>query len=92
MTDTNYVNVLYIFIAKGYSGKLSGNSDEGEIQWMDINEFLHHPDLVDHISYYLLEIISPDNNFYSGIGIYVNHELVEYSDNKSHFSERTHIK
>lgn len=85
--DTGYVNEMYIFIAHGFEGKLKNNNHEGEAQWLEKEEFLHSPDIVDHIPLYLEQVIE-GKDFYCGIGIYKENKMVQYIDNKSHFAAR----
>lgn len=88
--DNGYINVLHLFVATKYSGKLIPNSDEGEISWMAINTFFDHPDRVDHIGYYLKQIIS-SQDLYTGFAIRtggLSGPIISYQDNSSHFATR----
>lgn len=88
--DNGYINVLHLFVATKFSGKLTATSDEGEITWMPVNIFLNHPDRVDHIGHYLKQIIS-SNNLYTGFAIRtggLSGPIVSYQDNSSHFATR----
>lgn len=88
MTDTDYLNILYIYVVTRFSGDLKTECDEGSLSWMPITEFLHHLDRVDHIGYYLEQVLSDHTNFYSGVAIRQNGVIVEYNDNSGHFKDR----
>lgn len=85
--DSGYINQVYIFVARGFTGKMHDVSDEGEIEWRTIEDFISHPDTVDHIPLYLKQVIT-GTDFYCGIGEYVQDKRISYTDNRSHFDER----
>lgn len=85
--DTRYINEMYIFVAKGFSGELHQDSGEGVAEWLDIDEFLNNPDIVDHIPLYLKQVIE-GKDFYCGISRYEQNKMVGYTDNRAHFAER----
>lgn len=80
-----YLNVLFIFVAKGHHGTIKQDPDEGLIVWRDVNEFLSDPDLVDHAHFYVPQIFDDTGDFYCG---FANEDLSEYFDNKGHFALR----
>ncbi len=85
-----YFNFLYLFVATKYSGTLKTASDEGTVSWMNIQDFINHPDLVGHIKHYFSQIIKPQADFYTGVGIYADQSspIVSHQDNSSHFASR----
>lgn len=89
--DNGYLNQIYLFVAHEFTGEPKENSDEGTIAWLEIEEFLAKPDIVDHIKLYLRQIID-GKNFYCGLGNYIKDEMTEYTSNESHFQEREIIK
>ena len=86
--DTGYINEMYIFVARGFSGELHQDSGEGIAEWLDIDEFLNSPEIVDHIPLYLKQVIE-GKDFYCGIGRSVQNKMVRYADNRAHFADRT---
>jgi 8-oxo-dGTP diphosphatase len=85
--DNGYINEMYIFVARSFSGKPFEMSSEGKVEWRTVNDFLADPDTVDHIPLYLKQVIDA-TDFYSGIAEYAAGERISYTDNKSHFNER----
>lgn len=81
----SYLNVLYVFVAKGHHGEIKSDSDEGQIAWRELDDYLLDPDLVDHAHFYLPQIFDEPGDFYCG---FVNEDLSEYFDNKEHFNLR----
>lgn len=84
---TGYINEMYIFVANGYEGQLHQGSGEGEAMWLAIDEFLAHPNIVDHVPLYLKQVIE-GKDFYCGIARYEQDKMVSYTDNRAHFAER----
>lgn len=89
--DDGYINEMYIFVARGFSGKPYETSDEGKIEWRSIEDFISNPDTVDHIPLYLEQVIA-GTDFYCGIAEYAHDKKINYTDNKSHFEERRQNK
>ena len=87
MMDTGYLNQMYLFVADEFEGEPKAISDEGAIQWLKIEDFLNHPDIVNHIPLYLRQIID-GKDFYCGIGTYIHDKMTTYANNESHFNER----
>ncbi|MFA6919009.1 MAG: NUDIX domain-containing protein [Patescibacteria group bacterium] len=87
MMDTGYLNQMYLFVANEFEGEPKEISDEGEIQWLKIENFLNHPDIVDHVPLYLRQIIE-GKDFYCGMGTYNQDTMTSYTSNESHFDER----
>jgi 8-oxo-dGTP diphosphatase len=87
IVDNGYINELYIFVAHGYNGEVFEVCEEGEIAWRDVDEYLCDPDIVDHIPYYLKQVIN-GIDFYAGISMYLDGVMVEYTDNRGVFQER----
>ncbi len=87
IVDNGYINEMYIFVARGFSGDPHAESNEGTIAWRTIDDFLSNPDTVDHIPLYLEQVIA-GTDFYCGIAEYVQDKKVSYTDNRSHFDER----
>lgn len=87
ISNSGYINQVYIFVGNGYKGKVKSDTDEGTIAWMEIKDFLKSPNIVPHIPHYLNQVIE-GKNFYCGAGIVNDWRLIKYVDNKSHFEER----
>lgn len=85
--DDGYINEMYLFVAHGYRGQLRQDSGEGIAAWRTIDEFLHHPETVDHIPLYLEQLIA-SNDFYCGIARYSENKMISYADNRAHFEAR----
>lgn len=85
--DNGYINEIYIFMASGFSGEPKEITDEGTIAWRTIDEFLNHPDVVDHIPHYLKQVIE-GKDFYCGVAEYAGGKMTSYTDNRAHFAER----
>ena len=85
--DNDYINEMYIFVARGFTGRPHEDSNEGKIEWRTIKDFLNNPDTVDHIPLYLEQVIT-GTDFYCGMAEYVQDKRVSYTDNRSHFDER----
>lgn len=85
--DTGYFNQMYLFVARDFEGELKAFSDEGEITWLPLDDFVRRDDVVDHIPLYFHQIVS-GRDFYCGVGVYVNGKMTTYINNKSHFEER----
>lgn len=85
--DTGYINEMYIFVAHGFTGQLHQDSGEGTAQWLDIQQFLSDPDIVDHIPLYLNQVLE-GKDFYCGIARYEQDKMVEYTDNRQYFERR----
>ena len=82
------VGILYIFVATKYSGTLSKDCDEGELQWYDIQELDTIKDLADHQEKFLKEILTDDTYFYAGSSLYQNGKRISYTDSSSYFEKR----
>jgi 8-oxo-dGTP diphosphatase len=87
IVDGDYINEMYIFVARGFSGEQFETSDEGKIKWRTIDDFRSNPDTVDHIPLYLEQVIA-GSDFYCGISEYSNDKRISYADNRSHFDDR----
>jgi 8-oxo-dGTP diphosphatase len=85
--DNGFINEMYIFVARGFTGKPHEVSDEGTIEWRTIEDFLSNPETVDHIPLYLQQVIT-GTDFYCGISEYANGERTSYTDNAAYFNER----
>jgi 8-oxo-dGTP pyrophosphatase MutT (NUDIX family) len=85
--DNGYINEMYIFVARGFTGKPYEISNEGKIEWHGVEDFLINPNTVDHIPLYLEQVIA-GTDFYCGIAEYSQNKRISYTDNKTHFDER----
>jgi 8-oxo-dGTP diphosphatase len=85
--DNGYINEMYIFVARGFSGEPLEVSNEGTIEWLTVPDFIDNPNVVDHIPLYLEQVIA-GKDFYCGIAQYDEGHMTTYTDNKSHFDER----
>lgn len=85
--DNGYINELYIFVARGFTGEPYKSSEEGEIEWRMVEDFLGDPNTVDHIPLYLKQVID-GVDFYCGVAEYAEGKRIEYTDNEVHFDER----
>ena len=86
--NTGYINVIHIFLAQGYTGEVLKESDEGQIMWRYIEEFLNDSETVDHLKYYLFQLLDENSDFYTGIEIKNDIENSAYNDNREHFNGR----
>src|SRR3989344_849232 len=72
----------------GYTGEVLKESDEGQIMWRYIKEFLNDSETVDHLKYYLFQLLDENSDFYTGIEIKNDIENLAYNDNREHFNGR----
>jgi 8-oxo-dGTP pyrophosphatase MutT (NUDIX family) len=86
--DNGYINEMYIFVARGFTGNPHENSNEGKVEWRTIEDFLNNPETVDHIPLYLEQVVN-GADFYCGIAEYNQGKRVSYADNRAHFDERS---
>ena len=85
--DSGHINEMYIYVATGPHGKPWEACDEGTIAWRTVDDFLNHPDIVDHIPLYLKQVIE-GTDFYCGVAAYEQHARVGVADNKAFFDAR----
>lgn len=85
--EDGYINEMYIFVARGFTGKPFEMSDEGKVEWRSFENFLSNPETVDHIPLYF-EQVTAGVDFYCGIAEYSKGERKSYADSTSHFDAR----
>lgn len=88
VVDNSYIAFIYIFVATKFTGHMLDSTEEGIISWMKVGDFLKHPDRVDHIGYYLEQVLEDNSDFYSGMAVYSKGQIIEYADNRQHFQDR----
>lgn len=85
--NNGYINEMYIFVASDFTGQPKKVTDEGTVTWRTVDDFLNHPDVVDHIPHYLKQVLE-GKDFYCGIAEYAENTMTSYADNRMHFEER----
>lgn len=82
LDETSNICITHIVFAREYSGELIKKNREGILAWHLIDELAKLENLADYQKKFLLYLLADNNHFYSGIGEFVNEELVDYIDSR----------
>ena len=73
--------IVHIVTGTRWSGTVS-ESEEGELRWHSIQDLLELEGLADSQRLFLDRILLDNDDFYSGIAIYQNNEMIDYVENE----------
>lgn len=78
------IRVLYIYTANYYEGNLKQQNIEGQLEWHGLDNIAKLTDLAEPQKLFLKQVLH-SADFYTGIAVYRQGKLVEYSDSKPCF-------
>ena len=73
--------IVHIVTGTRWSGTVS-ESEEGELRWHSIQDLLELEGLADSQRLFLDRILLNNDDFYSGIAIYQNNEMIDHVENE----------
>ncbi len=80
--ETKKICMTHIIFASEYSGKMIEKNREGILAWYLIEKLDEIENLAQYQKMFMLYLLANENNFYSGIGEFMNEELIDYIDSK----------
>lgn len=82
LDESEKICMTHIIFASEYSGELVEENREGILAWHLIEQLEELENLAQYQKMFLFYLLANKKHFYSGIGEFVNEELVDYIDSK----------
>ena len=79
--------IIHIVVGTEYIGRLS-ESEEGELRWHRIENLLALEGLAKHQRLFLKRILRDSDYFYSGVAVYQNGEMANYTGSNRFLANR----
>ncbi|HEX8015256.1 MAG TPA: NUDIX domain-containing protein [Flavobacterium sp.] len=78
--ESSKICMTHIIFATDFSGELKRHNREGFLAWYLLSELENLLNLANYQRMFLSYLLEDENNFYSGIGVFKDEELVDYVD------------